>query len=159
MDLNKTVDHAKTLSKQLKAVMEIAEILDEVKNLQQFVAEARKKAKEAKQDRDKAVSMREAAEVALANLETKKQVCEEQAKRVLINAEVSRQTISDRAESDRKELMLQVNKVVIELKEQAERDRVAHNVNMSKWKEEEKALQKSLLEYTTALADIKQRIG
>lgn len=157
--LNETIKHARTFSKQFKAVMEIADILEDIKDIKQLASEAGRKAEKAKQDRDEAVSMMEVVKEQLAVLHTEKQLYEEEAKRILINAEVSRQVITDKAEANRQSIIKDASTAAHLVKEQIEKDKAVHVVNIAKWQEEEKTIQASLLEYTTALADIKKRIG
>lgn len=100
----------------------------------------------------------EHAEVALSIAKRKAEEIDFEAARILTNAEVSRQAITDRAEVERIQILEEANAKADALTRQMEQEKGRHNTAMAVWAKEEEEARQRLIDYKQTLEDLKQRM-
>jgi hypothetical protein len=138
--MNQAVTKVKSFVKQYEALSDVIKILEGVSNLEQTFKEAKIATEDAQNEMKKA--QEELTEVKKDVWKAKKDRKEagDEAKRIALDAQKKAQDIVSNATA---ELALTRDQLQKEIREHSgfkERDRVAHNVQMSKWREEETEL-------------------
>lgn len=159
VDVNQAAAHAKNLGKQFRGVMEVAEVLEEIGNLENAQAEAEKNTHTAREAIAKAVDEREQAVDALVHAQEKVQVARDEAARVTQAAETEASEAVSSAGIRIAAMVAEGQKQVDTLKRTTAAAEVAHEAFMGRIITEEKAAQQELDKVRAQLDALLKRIG
>ena len=117
MDVKQAAAHAKNLAKQFRGVMEVAEVLETIGNLEQVWSEAVHRAEEARREAARAADEREKATEALVHAQDALEATEEAVARAIQNSETQAKEIIDNAKIEAGGIIAVVRKQVDGLKQ------------------------------------------
>ncbi len=158
-DVNQAATHAKNLAKQFRGVMEVAEVLEEIGNLEQTRAEAGRRAIEAREEAARAADEREKAVKALVQVQGDLDVAKDTVALVIQSSETKAEEIIQKARAEASAKMAMAERTATGFSNQMERDCATHENLIEGLIEEEAKVSAQLAETKEELEKLLKRIG
>lgn len=149
----------RNLAKQYRAVLEVGAILDEMADLNRAKVEAENRTIDAQENQRRAEEALRATDDELAQAKLKLADARQAAEAVLKNAGDAAAEMKANAFAEATDMVEKAKASAAKVRDELERDRVAHNVAMNKKKAEYDDLFGKVEALKKALADLKERVN